>query len=312
MGVCNVWVDLICIQQGDLTEKSYQTSLIRYIYSRAEEVIVFLDYIEKDVSGSSIWLTSLITKYAISSLTTLDQGDLSSLDLQCRQVAPFFFHPWFGRLWTLVEVVLSASVRVIVSCGNRGYSTVPYSDVCLAIRKLIKDIRFLSGPETSASLFTKDIQILLDRAKSRIEDETRMKNQRDLELHYIISAMRKYDCSDQRDRVFAALGLADENVQRSIRTDYSKSVLEIYLEVAKEIICTSTSLHVIRFAGLGNSTEQNWPSWVPDWRRSPNVSLGKYPICNKWLKSTSRTSLSVCFESFIMLRHIMVSAYTDC
>ncbi|KAM0449927.1 hypothetical protein ACHAO4_007229 [Trichoderma viride] len=78
------------------------------------------------------------------------------------------------------------------------------------------------------------------------------------------------DVTDPRDKVFAILGLVGENYSATLpNIDYSKSIEEVYREVASLIITKENSLDIL-LAASGLDTGGNLPSWVPDWRRRAN------------------------------------------
>lgn len=49
----------------------------------------------------------------------------------------------------------------------------------------------------------------------------------------ILNRMRRYECQDPRDKVYAALGMAVDVRDNDIVPDYSKSPMEVYMDVVK-------------------------------------------------------------------------------
>lgn len=75
------------------------------------------------------------------------------------------------------------------------------------------------------------------------------------------------------DKVYATFGMAKElrpmeehGFHELVEPDYStKTVLDVYRDIAKFLIIEHGNLAVLSHAGT-SSTSSDWPSWVPDWR----------------------------------------------
>lgn len=98
-----------------------------------------------------------------------------------------------------------------------------------------------------------------------------------LRLLKVLEHMRSYECSDHRDKVFAALGMAADVGLDEIKPDYQKSVEDVYTDVvrfvlgASELHCFDFLGYVVRPEGLDPNSElwvryKDLPTWVPDWR----------------------------------------------
>jgi hypothetical protein len=92
----------------------------------------------------------------------------------------------------------------------------------------------------------------------------------------VLQQMRSYECSDDRDKVFAAIGMAADISLDEITPDYQKTVEETYINVVRFVLGAS-ELHRLDFLGYivrqeGLDPDMVWiqyndlPSWVPDWR----------------------------------------------
>ncbi|KAF3804702.1 hypothetical protein GCG54_00012191 [Colletotrichum gloeosporioides] len=88
----------------------------------------------------------------------------------------------------------------------------------------------------------------------------------------------KFHATDQRDKIYGLLGLAAESrdppgLPDSLRPDYSLSVAEVYLKVARYVLNEGSSLALLtRARGVdGSLTGQkrqhrlDLPTWAPDW-----------------------------------------------
>jgi hypothetical protein len=104
----------------------------------------------------------------------------------------------------------------------------------------------------------------------------------------ILEQFRGLECTDDRDRVYALLGLPsiDRNMPLP-EPDYSKSVAEIYCETVKSIIRHTADLTILclpRRHGTMNDTKfkHKIPFWVPDWIFSEDGDSYWFEEEGKW------------------------------
>lgn len=97
--------------------------------------------------------------------------------------------------------------------------------------------------------------------------------QSQLGLTHLLLHMRHHEATDPKDRIFALLGLADEDLdQHALRVDYNRTVEEVSISVTRYLIETHHDLQILGMAGHV-STEAKLPSWVPDWSRPLKTRL---------------------------------------
>lgn len=105
-----------------------------------------------------------------------------------------------------------------------------------------------------------------------------------LPLLELLRDFRNRGATQPSDKVFAALGLAeevsnsakvrDESVRAFdlLEIDYRKPVKDIYRDTARFLIVEHGNLLILSHASEPSRTQQfYWPSWVPDWR-SPKAT----------------------------------------
>ncbi|KAL4964641.1 heterokaryon incompatibility protein-domain-containing protein [Aspergillus stella-maris] len=224
-----LWVDSLCIDQGSLEEKNGQVLVLREIYSRATKV---LSYVGDEPSDSRPVLSFL------KDITAFQPASCNKWSLSDRNVkeslSTLLKRPYFSRLWVLQETLMAREVEII--CGNvsarwpkrsfnEGSSEAAFS-------WLFRDAKWF--PFTGRDL----LNVLVDASP--------------------------YKCSDQRDKVFAVLGLMGE---KFIGPDYKISTESAYIGIAAYLIQQWQTLNIFALAGQSRSTLQ-LPSWVPDWSQS--------------------------------------------
>jgi hypothetical protein len=243
-----LWIDAICVNQRDLRERSQQVSLMAAIYSRAHRVTIWVGD-EYDDSNLAMDCIEMIGSkvYADWEHGTLHNktDDTHWADSKCestlsseRWVAlrKFFSRPWFDRLWVVQEARLGAE-RAVVECGDR---LIHYEFLSNAALYIIKKHPLIEGP--------------LPIGKPAVYPNGRG------DLLELLSDTVDLKCQDPRDRVFALLSLCD-HVGTSLQADYSKTVVQVYTEVAHHYRNQVDFLVYVVFP----STVEGLPSWVPNW-----------------------------------------------
>jgi hypothetical protein len=79
----------------------------------------------------------------------------------------------------------------------------------------------------------------------------------------LLRSMRHCKATDPRDKVFALLGLSAERNERLLTPDYSLSIRETFIRVAK-FYMRHKKLDILCYA-QGTRSAHCLPSWVPDW-----------------------------------------------
>jgi hypothetical protein len=131
-----VWIDGICINQSDRSERAHQVSLMGEIYSIAQEVIAWLGP-ERVGLDDMIWATSTLQAalskhherfgpitYSVSNL--INPALLQSLGVEdsprrlMSLVAFYWTCRFFSRAWVVQEMVLARALRMF--CGSKEIS----------------------------------------------------------------------------------------------------------------------------------------------------------------------------------------------
>ena len=120
---CTLWVDAVCINQRNVSERNKQVSLMDQIYTRATHVVVWLgqcsesrelaiDAIEKFGSNKDLhWIPQ-----AASGALSPDSHNADSQQDHFTHLTFFLTDPWWKRVWTLQEFVLAREIRFL--CGR--------------------------------------------------------------------------------------------------------------------------------------------------------------------------------------------------
>jgi hypothetical protein len=128
-------------------------------------------------------------------------------------------------------------------------------------------------------------------------------------LSTLLSKAGQFGASDDRDIVFAMIGLSSDISTEII--DYSQDLDTILIKVAKGLIEIGGTWGPYLFTNVNPvGRSQNLPSWVPDWANGPvrNASMDSYhfyvksPVGRKmWTIDTANVSVAVTYTRVVFL-----------
>ncbi|KAH8657709.1 heterokaryon incompatibility protein-domain-containing protein [Xylariales sp. PMI_506] len=327
-----LWVDAICINQTDLAERAAQVILMRDIYQSANDVVVWLG---EQAQGSELVLpmcerlsahrggllcdedlkahkmeylwgpgTARIRKKlrglqmsGDESEITQDVGpdrDPSSVEIDA--LLSFLKRPWFSRCWVLQELCVGRSTTMV--CGT----TTTTWDVLLAgvVLAALFSPRILRGrPEEILNRGIFRMSALWGPFHARIHDldnaNGEFANLPMMDLLSLLWATLAFDATDSRDKVYALLGLVDEEHRPlGIVPDYTISTSECFRRTACAILKQTKTLDLLlsdhRAAKTDDTITNNLPSWVPDWSSKAPDS----PSTILYLEKRDESSFSAC------------------
>lgn len=301
-----IWIDAICINQDDDPEKSGQVQLMRQIYTTAREVIIWLgpstpqtDCMMRGIRQLgdqlfTIGLSDLTTEQLLdltnigddNSKTSVIMSEVLGLVKQhYEQVQngedPFQWvssdlgkRKWFERVWTIQE--LSNARIATFRCGNeeveftRLWCVSFYAQVFKGwtIRHFTgymrDDYQMFALTDTLGETFsTKHVgirrRVLAGRSPSLIYL---------LNIANVLDESKnRINATDDRDRVYGLLGVANDAAAQNVVVDYALSPGGVYLETAKVLLKHGHS-EILSLCRKRTGCE-DLPSWAPDWS-APN------------------------------------------
>ncbi|KAH8649272.1 heterokaryon incompatibility protein-domain-containing protein [Xylariales sp. PMI_506] len=231
-----VWVDAICIDQGNHSERNQQVGMIRQIYAAATEVAVYLG---EGYQGS---------KDALDSLRWAQQH--SSLDRKgCDDLLGLFKMPYFYRVWVVQEIANAKSATMILGQQSIGWSI-------LDEQRLQKLGVYDMVPKWMGQVYGRDFTV---------ED-----------LPHLLEFTNASKASDQRDKIFAIFGLLKDAVEHDLVPDYRLSVEEVYIGITAFLLANQGNCkvleHCVGAAKAPGSFGLIVPSWVTYWERDTRTS----------------------------------------
>ncbi|KAE9373085.1 HET-domain-containing protein [Stipitochalara longipes BDJ] len=282
-----LWVDGICLNQGDPTEKEIHVPLMNEVYANASRTLIWLGEADENSDLALDNIESLTQKLltvknpaSLSVQQKLTNHDLPlSDDRKWKAIKLLQLRPWFYRLWTLQEVVLSK--ETVLLCGNK--STFWNTMSALHQAAIQAGLSFIVEPEADPKARYK-----YSNTAIRHVDFLRKMRERGIAMTLpnllLLSVDRGY--SVPVDRVWALLGLLNKTYRQYIsaaklvdyetaRSRYHESflgVVKFHIKhdryMAMQLI--ENNLRTVRNPLL--------PSWCPDWHTERGgITLAQHP-----------------------------------
>ena len=285
-----IWIDAICIDQDNTSERNHQVGFMREIYEKAEQTIIWLGDAYEN-SGLAIGLIKAWTR-ADDDLDLFLQRYPFAFSIQMwTAVDKLLRRPWWHRIWVYQEYLLSR--EIIFVCGSEWMTNEELDDAVKGWEARANTLhqhqvipnqawRVLFQPNHGREFST----MMLHRKLRNMRRQERQaglvvsKLAPKLYHHYmsllaLIVWTRNKEATDPRDRLFALLGINEvEDVPVTI--DYNRSVLHVYTEFAVNYMSAKRDLGIFSIAGVStDSSGRRLPSWVPDLRtiRKENITF---------------------------------------
>ncbi|KAK0374398.1 heterokaryon incompatibility protein [Colletotrichum limetticola] len=292
-----LWIDQICINQEDGAEKGNQVALMTQIYTKAEQVIVWLGPAENNSDAlmeclqeigqeaADLNIESYLTKERLPLLHRImrnenpeDPVTMQYQPLMAKAVAKFrpLLHEmiawnervWFTRVWIIQEQALGSDPFFLC-----GYKTVRLDLIPLATLVWDGCMSTLSVP-TETSEFR---QLLLKAQQRRLSPLMSLRRRRRnfvkgigpgddfyyvLKKAYVDGAAQ---VTNIRDRIYGLLSIANDADKLGITPDYvTEDSRPTFIDAAHALI-RAGRLEMLSFSQSPKDIE-GLPSWVPDWR----------------------------------------------
>ncbi|KAH7357491.1 heterokaryon incompatibility protein-domain-containing protein [Pyrenochaeta sp. MPI-SDFR-AT-0127] len=203
-----LWADAICIDQGNILERSEQVMLMGDIYSLAHHTVAHVGESNDAIDEAFITLHTNETESLIPS-SSAESGALITR-MQELILNQILTRPWFDRVWIYQELVLSPTVWL--QCGR---SRVHWDD----LRKLLPQQNFstqrdpsldtLSHTVVTPSLASWRFELLAHMHDARQKHKTSILLGKDpATLLEILLARRGFGATDQRDMIYGHMAVA--------------------------------------------------------------------------------------------------------
>jgi hypothetical protein len=280
-----VWVDAICINQGDLDERSLQVARMRDIYTSAWQVVVWLG---PEADDSDLALTAMHWMANRMKITDPLEGfyhvsriiDARPLFIMWatyrsplkkavyRALCHLFLRSYWHRLWILQEITMAREDAPVI-CGSRCLQWKEVHDAACFIAA--DEARF--GHDVVGSVRPRILQSWSwEFARDRVVEERKYASERLWRLLIKMIELqrqqkeprehkstrdaleplllgREAEVTQEKDRVYGLLGFNSVATLVDIKPDYTLTLSSIYVSFSRELLsCGNLDLlrHVSR------------------------------------------------------------------
>lgn len=318
-----LWVDAICINQGDMIERNEQVPIMDRIYQNSWRTVVWLraeteggeelfDMLH-DLAEDAKALRNSSTTSSLDKGNVGDDIDSASLPAILQQflrrepvqsakkdlylarmdIWSMLSCEWWYRAWTLQEILLSSSIILI-----QGNLEIDWHDFCLAVDHGLRmhiwiflDSGTFVAEEIIPYLSIKSLQLQLGLYGDSTPNRPDFGAEGVLKL---LEKCRQRESKDPRDKVYAIFGIikavqkmrppSDAVHRMFMDPDYTNPVVYVYRMLTQQLIEATGSLDVLGVCPP--STRRGLPSWVTDWSVSDSFAV---PLTRDSLDRPRRT-----------------------
>lgn len=277
-----IWADAICINQEDIEERGHQVRLMGLIYRKAKCVLIWGGQAEAHHAAEAFSLIRQIANtenfhkedldssttdyYGCSFMSPGNRGkEVSSTSSPSWQSLQTFFKiSWLRRLWVLQEVVLSSAAVMMW-----GDAEIPWELVGVASKNIQNDHQLWNAIDERAGV-----------GNAYLMHSLRNPTQDAYSFRVLLQRSRRFEATEAKDRIFAVLGLptletSPEQGLLFLEPDYTLSVFQLYVKVARRMIEQERNLGLLSAVQHRPSIEKRLPTWVPRWDKfSINILAG--------------------------------------
>ncbi|KAJ4353554.1 uncharacterized protein N0V89_005284 [Didymosphaeria variabile] len=255
-----LWVDAVCIDQGNNVEKSDQVQRMGDIYRNASEVVIWLGQTKQEHSKLWAQLKELSQLSAGGGALELNIDDLVDVDERNTRA------PWL--------LSLNLELQKMFETITIGYS----NEDTLLIEPLLKLLgqpwwsRIWVVQESSLPFLARVVwgsnEMYWVGAWERVHRRSDDKKVKLIDMLLQTSVSSALTATDPRDHIYGLFGIIEDADELGIKVDYSLSVESVYEGVARALLRTEglKMLQCCQYSARHRSG--TLPSWIPDWSSS--------------------------------------------
>ncbi|KAJ1333112.1 HET domain-containing protein [Microdochium nivale] len=262
-----LWVDALCINQQDVTERAAQVNMMGRIYSSASDVIVWLGKPTPDADAAFHFMNSVALASQASSGAAWEQLvtlDATVVQEGLRATLATLAYSWFHRTWVIQEVALGQAVTFV--CGSHMIDLATFMDCIWAIPDYLPIWDLYEHDDDPAVLG-------LYSAERTLGIRHIYQAEGAVPLELLLQAALFVGATDQRDLVHGFRGicgaearawLPEPDYKISVHNGdpaYHESVDFVFRETSAGLLCNSELLDALALSGVSRPRRAGFPTW---------------------------------------------------
>lgn len=250
-----LWIDALCIDQKNASEKCQQIAMMGTIYEAARNVVVWLG---TQSHNSDLAMATIANLNSITDLEHVTEEAWGALE-------DLFSRPWFSRIWVLQE--FKRGHNPYFQCGRATFN---WDRTGESLRELWISDHWMGSKQIK---LLGEIGKVVSMASTRLDVPVGSDIDTQQAAQYLVRMLRVYggrNATEAHDKIYGLLGLSDSfsfSSSNPPKIDYNRPVLDVYTDWARFLILTQNSLDLL-YVSQRMHHDAKLPSWVPDWRIS--------------------------------------------
>lgn len=297
---CVLWIDAICINQDDDSERGHQVGMMADIYGSTWRNLVWLGEDDRYTEAALDSIEELNEEFRRETddlsnsydtlYTSKGQYNYSSKQLKAKidpeALMHFYRRSWFSRLWVVQEAALACQSDCF--CGRHA---IALERVLRAARWLL--YKFDSGHGVSPKSID-GCALMFDYADHE-HGLYAGKSALKLRMIDLLTDLQDFSATEPRDHIFALLGLwqkhhPNERLPASVEPDYMSPLSDVLRRASQLAIQDEGSIYVLRSVHhrIDEPEIPGLPTWVPRWHEAFDLNILAFPIATytEWPRSS--------------------------
>lgn len=269
----HIWVDAICINQHDLSEREQQVARMKDVYGMSWNVISWLG----DEADNSKRAFPLLRTLAAARDTTVARELLVSWEENPYQfddgcwlaMHELVRRPYWCRLWVVQELAMG-NKAVTIRCGDDQMDWETFIAGIEALHRhfwvtkdkfILHDMaRFYGRPRP---IGVHNQHLLYKGIKPLVDNQMRSTGPAHAPLTTLLETAASCGATKKSDKVYGMLAMMDPELTRNISVDYDLAPWKVFANLARAAFTCYDSLELLRECNL--CPPEGGPTWAPDW-----------------------------------------------
>ena len=271
-----IWIDAICIDQSDSTEREKQVSIMGEIYKKASSVLVWLGEYPNASSTDQWRMRRPHWKRKGTSLVVKSRGHkfAEALNQALCDAEP----KWYERAWIIQEFVLSNEIVLCFGPVSTAYDQTHIRDLLMIYPTPVPGL--LAFYERTADMM---------RLKHGMADTVQSIS--DAALLACMSS-----CRDPKDKVYSLLSLIDTAEASMIPPNYrGQTIAQTFARATYAAVVAQKSLAILELVCFEDNPTAGLATWVVDFVREQDPSRPfiqrKIPQDVPWYETCSQRTV---------------------
>lgn len=273
-----VWIDSLCINQTDLSEKGHEVKRMGEIYSQADRVVSWIGH-DENCAGQVLEMMDTIGGSVLTAEDCLDITKWFFAFIESNMgiyVAKLLARPYWSRIWIVQEIAMG-SEKSITICGKRRFPTIHLLRFASRVLNagapgvfnrhlLIQDRSQNHSESIDVGLLLSGLRKLSDTCALQKNLETMISELTPAATLWFRISSGNY-ATNPKDLVYGMMNLLPSQITALIEPDYrpEHTFRDVMVDFAAANIQANESIMWILFrTWCPFPGWEDWPSWVPN------------------------------------------------